>query len=308
VLVKQSPVKILLSLVKWLWYVNPYLLYVFPVVMFITSGKRIKITILLYCVISTYDMVTSLGMRLGLYLYAELRSFPYLGSYLLEFVNNRTQSVGKTGGDAFPHSFTPSLSFRLVLTAFENFEYPWGAEASTLLLLCLLNGFQVLFRVKQVVKNILQRPALGPDSCEWLGVWDSMSRCLGQWASPVFLKLSPELLQNPDKLVKYLQKFCCHPGNSRETHITAMCWGLAHAYRALFNLIQCPKGEGGVKRRGRHWHCPPSRPCSHSSPAGIHSPSDRHHRCHCHDRRGCPSFPSGHDSCCNPSSGSRHRG
>jgi len=24
-----------------------------------------------------------------------------------------------------------------------------------------------------------------------------------------------------------------------------MCWGLAHAYRALVNLIQCPKGERG---------------------------------------------------------------
>ncbi|KAK4806960.1 hypothetical protein QYF61_027327 [Mycteria americana] len=28
-----------------------------------------------------------------------------------------------------------------------------------------------------------------------------------------------------------------------ETQITAMCWGLAHAYRALFNTIQNPQGE-----------------------------------------------------------------
>ena len=74
---------------------------------------------------------------------------------------------------------------------------------------------------------------------EWLGVWDSMGKYLGQWAPPVFLKLTPEQVQNPDKLVKYLQKVCRHPGNSRETQITAICWGLAHAYRALFNLIQC---------------------------------------------------------------------
>jgi len=72
-----------------------------------------------------------------------------------------------------------------------------------------------------------------------------MGRCLGQWAPPVFLKLTPEQVQDPDKLVKYLQKVCCHPGNSRETQITATCWGLAHAYRALFNLIQCLKGERG---------------------------------------------------------------
>jgi len=44
-----------------------YLLYVFLVVLFITSGKRIKIMILLYCIISIYGMITSLGMRLSLF-------------------------------------------------------------------------------------------------------------------------------------------------------------------------------------------------------------------------------------------------
>jgi len=187
-------------------------------------------TILLYGMISTYDMITSLYIKLGLYLHVALWSFPYLGFYVLEFVNNRTQPVGKTGGDTFPHCFAPPPSFRLVLTAFENFEYPWDAQASTLQLFCLLNGLQVLFSVKQAVKNIVQRPAPGLDSSEWLGVWDSMGRCLGQWAPPVSLKLTPEQVQNLDKLVKYLQKVCCHPGNSRETQITAMCWGLPHAY------------------------------------------------------------------------------
>jgi len=134
--------------------------------------------ILLYCTLSTYDMMTSLCMKLGLYLHAALQSFPYLGSYVLEFVNNQTQPVGNTGGDTFSHSFAPPLSFRLFLTAFENFEYPWDAQASGFLLFCFLNGLQVLFRVKQVVKNILQRPAPGLDSCEWLGVWDSTGRCL----------------------------------------------------------------------------------------------------------------------------------
>jgi len=48
--------------------------------------------------------------------------------------------------------------------------------------------------------------------------------------TPVCFKLTSEQVQNPEKLVKYLQKVCCHPGNSRETQITATCWGLAHAY------------------------------------------------------------------------------
>jgi len=67
--------------------------------------------ILLYCMIWTYDMITSLCS----------------GVILSEFINNQTHSMGKTGGDTFPLSFTPPVSFRLVLTAFENFEYPWDA-------------------------------------------------------------------------------------------------------------------------------------------------------------------------------------
>jgi len=116
-----------LTLIKWLWYLNLCLLYVFTAVLFITSGKRIRMTILLYCMISTYDTITSLCMKLGLYLHVTLRSFPYLGSYVLEFVNNQTQSVGKTIGDTSPTLSPPPLSFRLVLTAFENFQYPWDA-------------------------------------------------------------------------------------------------------------------------------------------------------------------------------------
>ena len=118
----------LLTLIRWLWYLNPYLLYVFTAMLFIITGKRIKMMILLYCTISTYDMITSLCMKLVLYLHAALWSFPYLGSYVLDFVNNQTQPVGKTEGDTFPHSFAPPLSLRLVLTAFENFQYPWDAQ------------------------------------------------------------------------------------------------------------------------------------------------------------------------------------
>jgi len=65
----------------------------------------------------------------------------------------------------------------MVLTAF---EYPWDAQTIGFLLFCLLNGLQVLFRVKKLVKDIMQRPATELDSCEWLGMWDCMGRCLGQ--------------------------------------------------------------------------------------------------------------------------------
>jgi len=57
-----------------------------------------------------------------------------------------------------------------------------------------------------------------------------MGRFLGVWAPRVFLNLSPEQVQNPDKLVQYLKEVCCYPGSSRETQIVAVCWGLVHAY------------------------------------------------------------------------------
>jgi len=196
----------LLCLVVWLGYVNPYMLYVLPEVMFITSGKRTRIMILLYRVILTYDM-TSLGMRLGLYLYAALQSFLYWGCHLSEFINNQTHSMWKTRGGIFPHSFTPLFFFKLVIKAFENFEYPWDVQTSMLLMFCLLNGFQVLFRVKKLSKNITQRTAPGLDSYEWQVVWESMGKYLGQWAPLVFLNLTPEQVQNPDKLVKYVEEY-----------------------------------------------------------------------------------------------------
>jgi len=76
----------------------------------------------------------------------------------------------KTGGDTFPHFFTLPLSFRLVTTAFENFEYPWDVQASTLLSLCLLNGFQVFLRAKQLFKNFSQQSAARLNSYECRGV------------------------------------------------------------------------------------------------------------------------------------------
>jgi len=39
-----------LTLIKCLCYINPYLLYVFAAMPFVTSGKKIRVTIFLYCI------------------------------------------------------------------------------------------------------------------------------------------------------------------------------------------------------------------------------------------------------------------
>ncbi|XP_061226052.1 probable endopeptidase p60 [Neopsephotus bourkii] len=65
-----------------------------------------------------------------------------------------------------------------------------------------------------------------------------MDKYLGQWATPVLWNFTTEKVQNPEKFVKYLNEVCCHPGLTREGQTMATCWGLAYAYRALFNTIQ----------------------------------------------------------------------
>ncbi|KAK4810665.1 hypothetical protein QYF61_007465 [Mycteria americana] len=136
-----------------------------------------------------------------------------------------------------------AMDFRMA-TGHRTIEYAVVAQ-----ILERLNHFVqatrgVRFRVSKQFKNIIQRSAPRPDSYEWQGVWDSMGKYLSYWAPPVFWNFTPEQVLNPENLVEYLEKVCCHPGNSRETQITAMCWGLAHAYRALFNTIQNPQGSG----------------------------------------------------------------
>ncbi|CAN0104040.1 unnamed protein product, partial [Bubo scandiacus] len=51
---------------------------------------------------------------------------------------------------------------------------------------------------------------------------------------------------SPDKLVEHLEKVCCQSDKPRETQILAMCWGLAHAYRVIFNTVHCPQGGEGA--------------------------------------------------------------
>ena len=214
---------------------------------------------------------------------------------------------GKPKGIPSPTPSAHPISFRLVLMAFENFEYPWDAKASGFLLLCFLNGLQALFRVKQAVKNIVQRPAPGLDSCEWLGVWDSMGKYLGQWTPPMIFKLTPGQVQNADKLVKYLQN-CAATLGTPERHKSPQCAGVwptpTKPCSTWFSALKGNRGE--TKQQALRLHCLPSRPCSLSSPASSHSPPNRQHHCRCHWH--CPGFSSGHCGCSSSSSGSRHRG
>ena len=78
----------LLCLFSELCYITPYLLCMFPVVLFIISGGWIKVIIFMYCVTVAYDMIKLLVVRLIWYLYSALLSSLYFGNHPLETINN----------------------------------------------------------------------------------------------------------------------------------------------------------------------------------------------------------------------------
>jgi len=55
----------------------------------------------------------------------------------------------------------------LVIIGLENFRYPWDAQNNILLLLCVMNAFQNMFKIKQLFKNITQRSVPRWDSSDW---------------------------------------------------------------------------------------------------------------------------------------------
>jgi len=164
---------------------------------------------------------------------------------------------GEDGGEHFPTVLNfpfalPSFSRaqeEVITVALQDFEYLWGVETTVLLLLCVMNVLQVVFKIKQLFKNnITQTSAREQDRSEWQAVWDGMGKCLEQQASPVVWIFTFEQLQNPEKLVEYLEEVYCHHGNSKEVQIAAACWGLA--YQTLLNTIQPSQREENTSGSG----------------------------------------------------------
>lgn len=110
------------------------------------------------------------------------------------------------------------------------------------LLLCLLNVLHILLKFNQLFKNTTQISSLRLDSCEWQDVWDRMEKYQGQRAPLVFWIFIHEQVQNPKKLLKYLEKLCCEPVNSRGTQITGT--PCARAWCMSFEPCALPS-EGG---------------------------------------------------------------
>ena len=90
------------------------------------------------------------------------------------------------------------------------------------------------------IYNILRTLSPKSENTEWQGVWRDLGETLERWTSSVSWNFTPEHLQDPESLSRYLGQGCCGSDRSEEAQII---WGLAYAYWALFNTI--PERERG---------------------------------------------------------------
>ncbi|XP_052561606.1 uncharacterized protein LOC128092111 [Tympanuchus pallidicinctus] len=101
-------------------------------------------------------------------------------------------------------------------------------------LVALLISLNVLLIILLSIYYILRMSSPKPENTEWQGVWRGLGEILDRWKSSVSWNFTPEHLKDPESLNSYLRQECCGLGSSEEAH---MIWGLANAYRALFNTI-----------------------------------------------------------------------
>ena len=109
-----------------------------------------------------------------------------------------------------------------------------NAQLTTLLI--SLNALFVIVIISLGIWNysILKKSRPKPENTEWQGVWRDLGETLERWTCSVSWNFTPEHLKDPESLNRYLRQRCCGLGRCEEAQ---MIWGLANAYRALFNTI-----------------------------------------------------------------------
>ena len=115
--------------------------------------------------------------------------------------------------------------------SFEFFMRIFNAHLITLLI-----SVNVLLTISLIISiyYILRKSAPKPVNTEWQGMWRGLGETLERWKSSVSWNFTPEHLKDPENLNRYLRQECRGSGRSEEAQIV---WGLANAYRALFNTI-----------------------------------------------------------------------
>ena len=167
----------------------PCLLLVFPCCTVSQLWGLIRDFILLCCFAMAYITIKLSADKLKYCVHSALQPSLGFGShiadmfsnYTLGFVSSGRSAMEETREDTFHQSLilpSTSPSFpraqELVTTAPEKFVYPWDVQTNVLPLLHAIYVFQVMFKVKQLFKNMIERSAPRQDSSAWPGcgmVW-----------------------------------------------------------------------------------------------------------------------------------------
>lgn len=133
----------------------------------------------------TYDTTELLVMKQIRYLYSALLSSLYFVSHLLETIHHdifylfssESQSMGET---------SPCLPLLLQAGHYNSCKFQISLGCSNQHNFIAVTSDCVPGLVEQLLKKTTQRSVLRLDSSEWTGAWDSVGKCLGQWAPPAF--------------------------------------------------------------------------------------------------------------------------
>lgn len=156
---------------------------------------------------------------------------PSFGSLFWEFISNCTQTV-RGGGVGV------SLPFKFDRLSFENVQFPLDVKETTFLVFLvfyLVSFLYVVHSLSRIRAQISRTTAETPDpeveNPEWCGEWEDIGQILKKFSDPMVCNFSPEQVQKPAEVAKYLKEK--YNNNSNENKLLAICWALAYAYRTL---------------------------------------------------------------------------
>ena len=98
-----------------------------------------------------------------------------------------------------------------------------------------ISVFLNLFLYRTIRTMIKQKESPpNPENTDWQGIWRDLGEILEEWGPTMSWDFTLEHLWHPQKLSQYLRQGQCGLGKSKEVQLI---WGLACAYRALYNTI-----------------------------------------------------------------------
>ncbi|XP_039414774.1 ubiquitin carboxyl-terminal hydrolase 4 isoform X3 [Corvus cornix cornix] len=111
---------------------------------------------------------------------------------------------------------------QVVLIEVKNEDGTWPGQH------CLANFSRIRAHISRVTAKT---PDPAVENPEWCGEWEDMGQILKKFSDPVVCNFSPEQVQKPAEVAKYLKEK--YNDNSNKKKLIAICWALAYAYRTL---------------------------------------------------------------------------